>query len=481
MSNEGIQQEPTISGEAALPGTETGTRDHLSVDEPHTLSDLDMVMPNKRIASFLVYELESHHNVQLVIESLKKGLAEAVGQLPPLAAKIQLDRIRRPLRRLKPAALELSVRRFGPREYKSYQDLAKGSFLPGDFNHTLLLPAEASPDAEETPACFVQLNVIPGALVLSLSFNHVAMDGGSWHLATSLICKCSKACMEALPVPGSAFEYNRRLLTASPSRVTLPKATLSADTINYEIIDTASSTNGAPARPNEGVTIKSLTYRIEGSAAKKLKEACRPLNGVAYITTFSCVVGLLWRSIISIRAASKPHLLTTRSRFLHSVDLRKRPGQGIPDNYIGNAVAVASARPVEVADLLGPDGLSLAASSIRRSIEDTTVDSVANLTALGTMLGPTENILLRPSGGLLGANIMLTSWHFMDTGAYDFGTGPPRAVRTLMPPVPGFLGIFPDCTQQGGGRVYDLFVPLLENEQELLREDTEVRKWFQTL
>ncbi|KAL8717639.1 MAG: hypothetical protein Q9225_005128, partial [Loekoesia sp. 1 TL-2023] len=120
------------------------------------------------------------------------------------------------------------------------------------------------------------------------------------------------------------------------------------------------------------------------------------------------------------------------------------------------------ARPVQMADLLGLVGLSFAASSIRKSIESTTLASIANLTALATMMAPTEKILFRLSGGLLGKNLMLTTWYFNNTVAYDFGAGPPSTVRTWAAPVPGFAVLFPNCRRQQESRAYDLYVTLPE-------------------
>ena len=107
------------------------------------------------------------------------------------------------------------------------------------------------------------------------------------------------------------------------------------------------------------------------------------------------------QSISRLQAELKPHLKTSESRLLHPVDLRNRSGEHLSRNYFGNEVTVASADPVQIADLLGLNGLSLAASSIRQPIERTNLASIANVTTLGTMMGPTEKLLFRPSGGLL--------------------------------------------------------------------------------
>ncbi|KAM0795816.1 hypothetical protein BDR22DRAFT_893795 [Usnea florida] len=141
------------------------------------------------------------------------------------------------------------------------------------------------------------------------------------------------------------------------------------------------------------------------------------------------------------------------SRLLHPVDLRIRSGERVSRNYFGNAVTVASAGPVQIADLLGPNGLSIAVTSIRQSIENTTLASIANATALVTMMGPTEKLVFRPSGGLLEQNLMVTTWYSNRTETYNFGIGPPSAVRTWAALVRGFAILFLDCKRRKDSRL----------------------------
>lgn len=76
---------------------------------------------------------------------------------------------------------------------------------------------------------------------------------------------------------------------------------------------------------------------------------------------------------------------------------------------------------------------------------------------------------------------MFTTWYFNRTEAYDFGVGPPSAVRTWAAPVPGFFILFPDCERRQDSRVYDLFVTLPKAEQETLSKDDEMQRWFRIL
>ena len=457
--------------------------DYTAAGDEYTLSDLDMVSPDTLVTFILVYELGPEHDFQLISESLHYGMAQAAEKLPQLAAKIHFDRSKKPLKRMTPGFLNFQERKFKLGEHKSYTQLAESSFLPSDFDRLRLLPEEAYADTNEKPLFIAQLNLIPGGLILALGFNHVATDAGGMSLATAMICECSKASMEASPVPRFNLNYQCDNFAAPTELLALPREQLITRIENYQIIETASTTNHAQSSEKNGMVDvnKRLIYRIEGSAVQRLKDSCKPSNGAKYVSTYDCVIGMLWMSVLRIRVELKPHLKTSESRLLHPVDLRNRSGEKVSRNYFGNAVTVASAGPVQIADLLGPNGLSFAASSIRQSIENTTLASIANVTALGTMMGPTEKLLFRPSGGLLEQNLMVTTWYSNKTETYDFGVGPPSTARTWAAPVPGFAILFPDCKRRKDSRVYDLYVTLSGAEQDMLSNDKYVRRWFQVL
>lgn len=458
----------------------------LAGGDEYLLSDLDMISPDTVVTSFLVYELPTKDQIQLVSDSLDYGLERAAEQLPPLAARIHFDCAKKPYRRMTPGLLKLHVRRFEDGEHKPYSQLAMGSFSPYDFDRSVLLPEEAYADTEEKAVLMAQLNRIPGGLILALGFNHIATDGGGRSLATTMICSYSKSYLVASSPPPFSFDFNRGPLAAPTELLDLPKERLLKRCENYQIIETAPpATNstkqtphavGTPTLPPRG-----LIYRIEGPAVQKLKDSCKLLNGAKWVSSYDSIIGLLWTRVLNVRAELKPHLQKGESRLLHPIDLRKRGGTEIPQNYFGNAVTIASAGPIRTADLLGPDGISWAASSIRASIEQASVASIATATALGHMVGPTEKLVFRPTGGLGEGNVMFTTWYFNQTEAYDFGLGSPSAVRTWAAPVPGFFILFPDCERRKDSRVYDLFVTLPEAEQETLSKDDEMRRWFRIL
>ncbi|KAJ5606705.1 hypothetical protein N7537_003324 [Penicillium hordei] len=449
--------------------------------DPFILSDLDMTMPDTLVTPFVIYNLPPHHNAQFIVDSFQRGLDEAVKQLPSLAAKIIFDGCRKPQRRMKPGVLKLTVRQFGPGQHKSYAELAENYFSPSELDHLKLMPGTAYADTTERPLCILQLNFIPGGIILAFGFNHVPLDMASMDLAISLVTKCIQTQMDDSPLEFTPVTFDRKPLAASSKLASLPRAKLLEQTSDYQVCNTAATINqpSSKALENKNCVNKGVVYRISNSNTKRLKQACQPLNGIAkYVSTYDCVVGLLWKSVMRVRATNNTDLNDRLSRLLHPVSLRNRPGSEIPESYFGNALSVASAGPVPIKQLTGPSGLSVAASHIRKSVEGTSQNSIGHVTALSSTMGPSEKMQYQPPG-LLEENFLVTSWHSAHAATWDFGLGAPQMVRTWVLPMPGCAVVFPDCNPQPNERVYDCFVILPEAEQDMLSQDVEMNTWFQ--
>ncbi|KAI0877509.1 transferase family-domain-containing protein [Hypoxylon argillaceum] len=444
------------------------------------LSNLDMVSPNSLISSFLLYKLEPEYNVKLVTEAVTEGLQVAAEQIPLLRASIRFDG-GKPRKKLSQGSLRFRVRHFNRWEHKSYDELAAASFRPSELDQASLVPVEAYDNAEEKPVLVTQLSFIPGGAILALGFNHIASDGVSRDLALTAICRASKAHMQGLPAPRTSFDFRRSLLATPRALLQKPRDQLAEYAKDYSIMDAvavAGAAAAAKAGRSANAANKTNIYRIQGAAVDELKRHCKPMGGVEYIATYDCVVGMLWKSLMSARAQVKPQLRDADSRILHAVDLRGRTEAAPSRRYFGNAVKQVGAGPLPMAQLLGPDGLSLAASYLRKSILETSVADVGGATALAQMMGPSETLVFFPRRGIADQDFMLSSWYFMDTAEYDFGMGPPAAVRPPDAAIPGFAFLFPDCERRDGSRCYDIYLTLPVAEQEALSRDEVFRRWF---
>lgn len=454
-------------------------------EEQLSLSDLDLISPNSLITSFLIYKLQPGHDVKLLEEAVRRGLEFAAEQIPPLGANIHFDN-NKPRRLLSRGSVKLKVRHFDLREHKSYNELATTSFQPRDLEQGRLVPLDAYDSVDERPVLIAQLSFISGGAILALGFNHIAADGLSRDLVLTAICKASKAYIQGIEpvVPTASLDFRRSSLAAPEEILRTPKEQLISRAKDYFIIDGAAraATAKSAAVAKSGTTPssqnKTVIYTIRGAAVDRLKKSCKPKIGVEYLSTYDCVAAVLWRGLMRVRVQLKPHLQNESSRMLHAVSLRGRATTGISKQYFGNAVKVVAAGPLPMPELLGPDGLSLAASSLRKSILETNLADTAEATALGAMTGPEESLVFLPARGLADGDFMLSGWHFMNTGAYDFGMGPPAAVRPPDASIPGFAFLFPDCERSEGSRIYEIYLTLPVVEQGLLSQDDEFSTWF---
>lgn len=211
------------------------------------------------------------------------------------------------------------------------------------------------------------------------------------------------------------------------------------------------------------------------SDSMRLKHLCKPTAGdvVTYVSTLDCIVAILFRALVRIRMSSNMSLdkSSKKWRLVQPVDLRKR--SIVPTSYFGNAMAAGVTGPLSAEDILDPiNGLSYTASSNRCSIAlGDHRASLYNLTALPSKLSSNERAVLVPFG-LPQTCFWLTSWHSAETTNWDFGIGIPIAVRGPDSPRINSAVLYPDCTRSG---IYDLYVNLLDHEQQLLCEDEEFR------
>lgn len=278
----------------------------------------------------------------------------AAEQLPTLAAAIPLDDAKRPLTRMKPSGpVKLIVRNYEEGEYMSYDELAQRSFTPADYDVSLVPVCLASTDPTESArkACFVQLNFIPGGIILGFDPNHIAMDVGAMDLALALVCGCAKACMEDRPARQQEFCYDRQLFIAPEEMTAQTKEQIIAanaksrvlkvfDAVGPDIASTAKDEESQEAESTPSPTCKIVMYRITDPDAKRLKASCKALArcGVEYVSTYDCMVALVFRALVRIRTTLDPSLKSKEWRYVHPLNLRARRPPVVPKNYFGNAV-----------------------------------------------------------------------------------------------------------------------------------------------
>ena len=262
---------------------------------PYVLSDLDVTMPDTLVTPFLVYKLPSAANIEAIVSAFHNGFSKASQQLLSLAANIQFDSAKKPLRTMAAVPLKLSVRAFEIGQHKSYEELAASSFSPYEFDRELLLPGNAFDYTLARSVCVPQLNIIYGGIILALGFNHVPLDMASMDMAISLICRCVKSCLNRTDIEPAALDFDRAPFDAPAHATLLSRNELLERVSDFQVIDATAPTNGSAARTLESLDImnKGLVYRITGAAAKSLKQSCELRGGVSYVSSYDCIVGLI--------------------------------------------------------------------------------------------------------------------------------------------------------------------------------------------
>ena len=458
-----------------------------ATEDPYILSEWDRLTFDIQVPFFAIYKWDDHGatSCQILVDSMQHGLEKAAEQLPSIAAKIHLDDQGRALPRMSPTKLTLKVRNFGPDEYKSYEEIARRSFLTDDIDVSRLMPG---PEPASTTganerirnACFIQLNFIPGGIILSLGVNHRVGDAASIGKIALLICECTKACLENRPIPHHEYNFDRLPFLPPPTIATsvtkMTPISLSREE-GFLVGDTATlvATLSTPIPADQA---KGLTYRITHSDAVRLKGLCKPI-GVGYVSTYDCITGLLFRAIVRARATINTSFLQLESNkkwYLTSAsDLRHR--NLLPTEYFGNGVKCVFTDPLSGSDILGHDGYSLIASKGRHSIQNNDgLSFFHRAVATAEKSLPNESVIYVPVG-VPDSTHVVSSWYTVGAEKWDFGIGRPSAMRTFTIPAPNFSIIFPACEQNA----YDIYVCLPEQEHDMLNKDEEFQSWFQVL
>ena len=479
----------------------TATNNMVSND--YTLSDLDMMLFDFPASFMLVYKNTNNKSDQEIVDALQRGLDKAVEQLPLLGAIIHLDQEKKPLPKAspRPEPLKLCFRRFEKGEYKSYDELAEGCFVPMDFDPFRLLP-----DGTFTPAvmsyerevCFMQVNFIPGGgIILAFALCHMTADGGSMSRALGLICECAKACMEKVSIPQHEYCYDRQLFAApGPEELKQMSMQRLCDRLEDEWCEMFNVFDLAPPPvrhqdretqhydPSRATYVGRM-YRITSSDASRLKASIKPLvsYGVHYLSTNDCMTSVIFRTLMRIRISRNPSLRSKNWRFLFPTDGRTR--SYAPANYFGNAFSLSVTEPLPVGRVLNDDdGLSVIASSIRYATAH--VDFAADIkdqSAINAKLLPSGKRAILMPGNFPENQFCITSWAGADTASMDFGIGLPVALRTWNIPM-GNMGVtFPDCQKLPGSNsgIYDTLISLPDHEHDLLAKDDEFCTWFQAI
>ncbi|GAD99058.1 transferase family protein [Paecilomyces variotii No. 5] len=439
----------------------------------YELSDLDKMGFMKSVQLVIFYELQPNVDVDRLISSVTEGVKNATHQLPFMAGNFKFDDTSRPYIETSPRSeLEVGISRFDDKEQQSLSALAKRSFSPNDIDFAQFLPDEP---ATGKPVCALQLSLIEGGLVLGFRMNHAAGDWASIDTFMSLVCQSSKAYQEDQKMPTYAPDLNRTPFnTPAPDPTILRKDHLKRLPIFYVM-------DKSQFKPTQPPPLRCSIYKISEPAIQQLKAQCTPhLSEVDYVSSYDCISALMWKSLTRARLQIHPEKSTSPSRFVHPIDVRSRdPEKKTSKQYFGNAVIGTQAGPLTAEALVshGDRGLADAATLIRKSVNSVDLSTISHMTSLIASLSPTET--LGSTSDFNDMDIFMNSWYSGNAEKYDIGPGSVPVACRPANGMPGSCIVILPKFSRGDRKIYEILVYATDEENEMLKKDAELQKYFE--
>jgi hypothetical protein len=329
---------------------------------------------------------------------------------------------------------------------------------------------------DHQPACWLQLNVIEGGLILAFAAHHFAVDFKSIHIFLGAIRQGSKAYYHGDPLPKLAVSLDRKPFNGHPIPEGVSKQDLLEKCPEYQVIDLKEAFS---CRSNavDMADYQAKLYKISDAEIAELKEQCNLSEDVKYVSAFDCISAALWKSITRARVSITPEKQSAQSSLVFTMDLRSRDPEHITSpSYFGNAVILTQTGPLDTQTLLEDETISIVASSIRQSINGVTISSIKDFTRLIHCLAPDEKLKVHVN--YEDMDFLVNSWFLRKSEDYDFGAGVPEAFRPKPNPLKAascnFLPTFRDASK--GTR--ELLIQLRAKEHEMLMEDDFFIKYF---
>ena len=380
----------------------------------------------------LILPLPQPQEHEKISEILREAMQATVKEIPCLAAQVVTKENGQ--RALDPGSAQLVIKDL-TKDIK-FADLKAANFAQELLDPNVLLPIEQFYFVDSPLDVFkVQANFIQGGLLLSIAVHHFATDAsGVSTVVRALASQCRRAQFPQNVIDGlsekiESFKLSPRKFDRSPFYNWTQPGDISALKA-YSLLDKA------PPKPawmteKEG-PVSSETFRLSPLAIKSLKDAASNVrhpdqftNGDAavtlepYITTHDAVCGLLWRTIIISRHKNAIVSLNESSNFKMPVDFRHLLDPPLAPDYIGNAFMQMSAT-LPVSTLIGTNGLTFAAHSIRRGVSEINKET-ARIYVKIIGQAPDPRNMSANIDDITGPQLLLTSWRKFSDVALDFG------------------------------------------------------------
>jgi hypothetical protein len=449
-------------------------------DEVIRLSTLDQQAQRHYAKVLAFFRIDHGGKRDPLINQLRRGLAVSLSELPDFASKVVPvpGSTRKELQlQLGPdSAVPWRVVDYTQQEavpdnvwqYGSYDEIASRHFSVTDIPPERLVdPAclHVPDDAQEVPALAIQVNLIPGGLILAICWHHTVCDARSLNVLANSWARHTAASL-ANGDPGSPAQpaeetRERWRLSYGPRDASL------ADLPDY-IVDaaarsplTAGSTHLHDRIDPVGPFVISTWY-FSAAALQSLRSVLAAATAAnESFTSVEAASALVWRHVTRARFlpggeedADRARRLEGTSLFSTRLDFRARLRHPLPGDFIGNVCEPNARARVTLSEVCarGPGALAALASAIRAGTE--AVDDAAVRAYIGLVNKlPAVTDLTWGYDLFPGPDLGVTDLSGLDSLRADWGRrlGAPERVR-LATRENGLAYIFP-IDHEGGFEV----------------------------
>lgn len=449
-----------------------------SPNDPH-LSTLEQISPQAYVRFILCFKLQPGTLQNETTQILSDGLKATAATVPALKSLVVpvFDSSGRETKDLRRDDVAMFTAKDLTNSRLDYDDIKSQGFPNEIFVGELLCPTGlfAVPGCP-VPAFQAQANLIPGGLLLGLSFWHMAFDG----IAITTVLRL--------------WAHNCRVIQ-DPENNILDVSTLSSETFDKSRLSAVSSAQGVsindhpefillPKTPTASpppASTPPLTTQIfyfspaSISALKDLtspKNTSSPSTKYSWISTNTAISALTWRSIMAARFAHQHPISDSQSVFCTAINARTRMIPPLSPDLLASAFCFHDCR-LPINTLLSAN-LADIAYMIRdgaEKMDDKYIDSLISM-----IDGVSTPSLLLPVAflDLLKTSMMMTNWSGFGMYDFDWGDGlGGKCERVRTASIGMFNGlqvVLPVLTGEMGGGL-EVVVGLEDEAMERLKGD----------
>lgn len=378
-----------------------------------------------------------------MVESLKKGLSEALVHFYPLAGRLCLD---------EEGILKVDCNDAGVDFIEASSDAVLDDLKDSDSSADLMLGLipyvhTLNSDGFFLPMVGVQVTKLIDGIVIGIAINHLIVDGYStWHFMSSWAEFCRGSSVISLPP-----SHDRAL-----ARNTKVKLNINLPT-QESYANGTKSANGTKTAEHH---LRSKIFHFSKKMIEEIKTKANKNKEGKPLSCFQALGAHLWHGVTRARKLA-PEDITVFTLF---IDCRARVDPPLPRNYFGNAIQ--GIYGVTAVGLLLSNDQTFAANLLQQVIDSHGAEAIKK-----------KNEEWEQNPKLYGFSdagincVTVGSSPRFEVYENDFGWGKPVRVRSgCNNKFDGMVYLYPG--QEGGGSV-DVEIALLPQTMEMLETDTE--------